>query len=70
MIRNAFNKFTTMETAQLILQNGHFRYTSPLNFNDPFDIQTELYFEFDVRDLPELVCEEVDAIVWGRALHL
>ena len=61
-----FYKFTTMDTARLILDSQKFRYTSPLAFNDPFDIQTELYFNFDVTNLPHLITEEVDALVSGR----
>jgi len=61
-----FYKFASMDTARLILENGTFRYSSPASFNDPFDIQTELYFNFDIADLPHLVSEEVDALVRGR----
>lgn len=55
-----------MDTARLILESGNFRYSSPASFNDPFDIQTELYFNFDIADLPRLVADEIDALVRGR----
>jgi hypothetical protein len=61
-----FYKYTEMHTAKMILQTGNFRYSSPVTFNDPFDIQTELLFDFDLSHLPERVTEEVDAIVTGR----
>jgi hypothetical protein len=61
-----FYKFTSMDTANLILKNGSFRYSSPASFNDPFDIQTELYFDFEIKDFPRLVTNEIDALVCGR----
>jgi len=63
-----FYKFATIETSRLILERGNFRYSSPANFNDPFDIQSELYFDFIISDLPNLVTEEVDALVQGRRI--
>lgn len=65
-----FYKFATMETARLILKSGKFRYSSPASFNDPFDIQTELYFQFDITDLPGLVADEIDAIVRGQRVEI
>lgn len=65
-----FYKFTTMATARLILESGKFRYSSPASFNDPFDIQTELYFQFDIAALPGLVTDEVDALVCGRRVEV
>ena len=64
--REYFYKFASMDTARLILENGNSRYSSPASFNDPFDIQTELYFNFDISGLPRLVADEVDALVCGR----
>jgi hypothetical protein len=37
----SFFKYTSLNTAKAILANNSFRYSSPLLFNDPFDIQTE-----------------------------
>lgn len=81
--KDCFYKFTSMEAASLILENGTFRYSPPSEFNDPFDIQTELYFDFDIGDLPDAVTNEVHRIVtgarkvilnptsdWGKALGL
>lgn len=61
-----FYKYVSIDTARLIFESGKFRYTSPLKFNDPFDVQTELYFDFDISDLPHLVANEIDAIVRGK----
>ena len=48
-------KYSPIETAIKILKNGTFRYSSPIIFNDPFDIQTELHFSFKIEQLPELI---------------
>lgn len=61
-----FYKFADMDTAKLILETQKFRFSSPLTFNDPFDIQTELFFNFNISDLPERVTSEVHAIVTGQ----
>ena len=56
-----------METALKILDSGKFRYSSPATFNDPFDLQTDLYFEFDIKDFPDLFSKAVDALVRERS---
>lgn len=61
-----FYKYASMETAFLILQNKNFRYSSPILFNDPFDIQTELLFDFDKDMFPELLFREIERIILGR----
>ncbi len=63
-----FYKFTAMETAFKILEGGKFRYSSPANFNDPFDLQTELYLEFAIADLPCLVMKAINTLVHGKRL--
>lgn len=57
-----FYKYTSAETAVKILESSTFRYSSPLLFNDPFDVQIGLHFDFDVTQLPEKV--------WGRIERL
>ena len=47
-----FYKYTDIETAEAILTSQSFRYSSPLKFNDPFDIQHELLPSFDLSDFP------------------
>jgi len=48
-------KYTTPETALSILTYGTFRYSSPVLFNDPFDIQTNCVFKGN----PELIHENL-----------
>lgn len=51
-MREAFYKYTDINTAVSILKSRSFRYSSPLLFNDPFDIQNELVASFDLESLP------------------
>lgn len=67
----------------MILQNRTLRYSSPILFNDPFDVQAELLFDFNIDILPNLILEEIEKIVlmkkdveldesddWGKAIAL
>ena len=45
--RKYFYKYATAQTALRILQNYTVRYSSPVLFNDPFDTQTRLGYEFE-----------------------
>lgn len=54
-----FYKYTSSETAKIILNSRKFRYSSPLLFNDPFDVQTELTFDFDINNFHSKVVEEM-----------
>jgi hypothetical protein len=53
-------------TTLAILHSQRFRYSSPLLFNDPFDVQTELHFDFDVKSFPELVFREIEKVILGQ----
>jgi len=50
----------------MILRNRTFRYSSPVLFNDPFDIQTEIKFDFSIDDFPKLVMEKIKEIVLSK----
>jgi hypothetical protein len=62
-LRDHFFKYTDIETAQAILENQSFRYSSPLSFNDPFDIQSYLIPEFDLDDFPREVMAVIEQYV-------
>lgn len=63
---NSYYKYTNIETAKAILTNQSFRYSSPLNFNDPFDIQNELYTEFDIDDFTSIVMSRIKEYLKGN----
>ncbi len=47
----SFYKYAAPDTALAILKNQTVRYSSPLKFNDPFDFQSGLHFDFDLDAL-------------------
>jgi hypothetical protein len=62
-----FYKYPSAETAIKILESKVFRYSSPLLFNDPFDVQTGLHFDFDVSQFPEKVWTLIERLVLQSA---
>ena len=57
--KRAFYKYTSPQTALAILQSGKVRYSSPSTFNDPFDIQSGLHFDFDLEALHEKIIDRI-----------
>jgi len=49
--KRSFYKYMAPDTAIAVFTHRTFRYSSPLLFNDPFDIQSGLHFDFDVDDI-------------------
>ncbi len=49
--KRSFYKYMAPKTALAVFSYKTFRYSSPLLFNDPFDIQSGLHFEFDIKDI-------------------
>jgi hypothetical protein len=61
--RTHFFKYTTASTAMQILTTSTIRYSSPLLFNDPFDLQTGMPFRFDMNVLPERLFARIEVLV-------
>ena len=57
--RKYFYKYVTAETALLTLQNRKLKYSSPVTFNDPFDVQTKIVFPFPESEFAELFIKEL-----------
>lgn len=81
--RERLFKYTSALTATKILETSAVRYSSPLLFNDPFDIQSGLHFSFDITRLRERVAQRMKDLVasdakpevneddpWGQAIIL
>lgn len=58
----SFFKYTSPDAAREILSTQTVRYSSPLTFNDPFDIQSGLHFDFDVESLPGKIIETLNQV--------
>jgi hypothetical protein len=56
-------KYTDIKAAEASLVNQSFRYSSPLKFNDPFDIQNELSPSFDMSDFPSSIMSVIEHYV-------
>lgn len=61
-----FYKYTDIETACLILQNKTWRWSSPSQFNDPFDVQSTLCFDCEEDVFRETLCKEIEEIVLSK----
>lgn len=79
--RERFFKYLSAPTAIKVLERSAVRYSSPLIFNDPFDIQSGLHFGFDLEGFPERVLQRIREMVvadsrpqvdeqddWGKAI--
>ncbi len=55
-----FFKYASPETAEAILSTQTVRYSSPLTFNDPFDVQSGLHFDFDIDALPAKIIQRLE----------
>ncbi|MEQ1844311.1 MAG: DUF2971 domain-containing protein [Nitrospira sp.] len=64
--QRSFFKYAAPETALAILKSQTVRYSSPLCFNDPFDIQTGLHLNFDIDSLPAKVLDRIQALAMAR----
>lgn len=58
-----FYKYTSLQSAQTILVNRTLRFTSPLLFNDPFDVQRKLIFNFDTKQLGSSIKKEIRRLI-------
>ncbi|MHB1186639.1 DUF2971 domain-containing protein [Thiobacillus sp.] len=54
-----FYKYASPTAALAILRSKKVRYSSPLSFNDPFDVQSGLHFDFDMDTLHDRVLERI-----------
>jgi hypothetical protein len=61
--RQYFYKYVTAETALLILQNQTLKYSSPIIFNDPFDVQTNLDYGFTTEKMMEAFIDELFRLI-------
>jgi hypothetical protein len=64
--RQVFYKYMTARTARIVLSTRKLRWSSPLMFNDPFDVTQELRLNFDEAKLNAVLN---DSWVMGTAYH-
>lgn len=62
-----FFKYAAPDTALVVLRSKSVRYSSPLQFNDPFDVQSGLHFDFDIDDLHEKIIDKLAELAAASA---
>lgn len=62
-----FYKYATPKTALSVLKSRSFRYSSPLKFNDPFDFQSGLHFDFDIDSLHRKILDRLFVLATSKA---
>jgi hypothetical protein len=80
-VARPFYKYASAEATLAILGSRTVRYSSPLLFNDPFDVQSGLHFDFDIATLYDKVLERLGELaaapeaplvdsgdVWGKVV--
>jgi len=65
--RQYFYKYTNAQVAQLILENRSIRWSSPLRFNDAFDVGRVIDFGYDANELMSAVRHGVADIIEAGA---
>ena len=69
--RQFFYKYVNIQVAKIILSSCRLRWSSPVLFNDPFDIPREYTAQLDPNELENKLTEEiVHIILEGRPTHL
>lgn len=58
--KRSFFKYVAPETALSVLMSRSVRYSSPLTFNDPFDTQSGLHFDFDLDTLHQKILDKME----------
>lgn len=59
-------KYVTAEVAKIILINHKLRWSSPLLFNDPFDVQRDFNLGFEIEDIIKPVVQETIKLIYKR----
>lgn len=63
-------KYVEIEAAMDILSNGSLRWSSPLIFNDPFDIPKKLPFKFTIQEFYSCLFKKLHSIIKDDSLLL
>jgi hypothetical protein len=68
--RRPFYKYASPKSALAILRNRTIRYSSPLEFNDPFDQQVGLHFDFDLTAFPDRLIDKYEFLAEHSEIQL
>lgn len=62
--QNYFFKYASFKTAIQIIQGHSFRWSSPVNFNDPFDHQVGFVLNIDETEFASLLTASIERIIF------
>lgn len=62
----AYYKYMSYSTAEIVLKNQTLRWTTPATLNDPYDIQFDLRIDFDRKAALELTIEKLWNVINGK----
>ncbi|EML7270166.1 DUF2971 domain-containing protein [Enterobacter hormaechei] len=57
--RSSFYKYMPLSTAEIVLQNASLRWSSPLIFNDPFDVPREVIPDVNEHDISRALAKKI-----------
>jgi hypothetical protein len=63
---NTFFKYMTARVAKIVLINHTLRWSSPLLFDDPFDVLRNFNLGFDIEEIIQPVVNEVIKLIYRR----
>ena len=63
---NTYFKYMTAEVAKIVLVNHKLRWSSPLLFDDIFDVQRDFDLGFDIEEIIQPVVDEVIKLIYRR----
>lgn len=61
-----FFKYYNFDVVKLVLKNKTVKWSSPVIFNDPFDLQVDIDYDFQMEDMKETLLEEITRIVYSE----
>lgn len=65
---HTFLKYMTAEVANIVLVSNKLRWSSPLLFNDPFDVPRDFNLGFDTEELKQPLIDEMMSLVSAELL--
>ncbi len=60
-----FYKYCSARVAKLLLEQRAVKWSSPISFNDPFDLQIDIAFDYDPEDLIEPFLDELVTLTFS-----
>ncbi|HDF8531299.1 TPA: DUF2971 domain-containing protein [Vibrio parahaemolyticus] len=62
--KRSFFKYMPASTAKIVLENKTLRWSSPIEFNDPFDVPRELAFGVSPKEIQRALVEKLTQLIY------